>query len=165
MADRQVGGMGEAASVTRHLRRMRLSWGVLLATAPASAAILFSLPRLDPAAATPASVTLVALAAGMWICFTAERDARQRLERAKRAFAVHGELDRLLRDHWLVLLVVLFRLEMVVGFGVAVAVWGSGPGVAIWFPILAGLLMALAWPSEHKTRLMIARARELARDE
>ena len=124
-----------------------------------------AIPTEGPAAATPASVTLVALAAGMWICFTAERDARQRLERAKRAFAVHGELDRLLRDHWLVLLVVLFRLELVVGFGVVVAVWGSGPRVAIWFPILAGLLMALAWPSEHKTRLMIARARELARDE
>ncbi len=104
------------------------------------------------------------LAAGMWISFTAERDARVRLDRARRAFVAHGELEMLLRDHLRVFQVVLLRLELIVILGLVVAVWGLGPKVAIWFLLLAGMMMLLAWPTEHKTRLVIARARQ-AREE
>jgi hypothetical protein len=84
----------------------------------------------------------------LWVAFTAERDARLRLERAKRAFAVHGEVSRLLRDHWIVLWVVLFRLEIVVLGGLVVAVWGVGPRIGLGFALAGALLMALAWPTE-----------------
>jgi Flp pilus assembly protein TadB len=96
----------------------------------------------------------------MWISFTAERDSRVRLDRGKRAFAVDGDLDRLLRNHWLVFMTVLFRLEILVVMGIVTAVWGLGPRVAVWFVLLAGLMMLLTWPSEHKTRLLIFRAKE-----
>jgi len=55
------------------------------------------------------------LAMSLWVAFTAERDARLRLDRAKRAFAVHGDASRLLRDHWVVLLVVLLAARGLTG--------------------------------------------------
>jgi hypothetical protein len=135
-----------------------------LATVPTAIVAGILLPRLDPAAATPLSVTLVVLAACLWISFTADRDARVRLDRARTGFVAHGDLELLLRDHLRVFLVVLLRLELIVVLGVVVAVWGLGPRVAIWFLLLAGMMMLLAWPTEHKARLVIARARQ-ARDE
>jgi hypothetical protein len=143
---------------------MRTWWIAALVTVPTAVVAGFLLPRLDPAAATPLSVTLVVLAASLWISFTAERDARVRLDRARRGFVAHGEIELLLRDHLRVFLVVLLRLELIVVLGVVVAVWGLGPRVAVWFVLLAGMMMILAWPTEHKARLVIARARQ-ARDE
>ena len=49
---------------------------------------------------------------------------------------------------------------MIVAFGLVTAVWGLGPGIAIWFALLAGLLMLLACPTEHKVRLVLARGRQ-----
>jgi hypothetical protein len=151
----------ESSVLGRHLVRLRVSWAAFLVTVPAAGVAGFAVPRLEPAATTPTAVTLVALAASLWISFTAERDARLRLDRAKRAFAVHGELGRLLRDHWVVFLVVLVRLDVMVVAGLVTATWGSGPRVALWLELLAGIMMVLAWPSERKARLLIARAREL----
>ena len=154
----------ESAAVTRQLVRMRVVWAAFLATIPLVIVVGYRVPHLDPAAATPTAVTLVAAAAALWISFTAERDSRARLERARRAFAVHRDPDRLLRSHLWVFIVVLLRLELIAVFGLVTAVWGVGPKVAIWFALLAGLLMLLTWPSEHKVRLVIARARHAVDD-
>jgi hypothetical protein len=143
---------------------MRAVWATFLATVPLAVIAGPRLPRLDPAAATPTAVTLVTLATVLWICFTAERDSRGRLERAKRAFAVHGDPDRLLRSHLGVFVMVLVRLEVVVVCGLITTVWGSGQNVAVWYPLLAGLMMVLAWPTEHKVRLLLARGREVRND-
>ena len=151
----------ESAAVARQLVRMRVVWAVFLTTVPLAIVAGYRAPHLEPAAATPAAVTLVAVAAAMWISFTAERDSRARLERAKRAFAVHQDPDRLLRSHLFVFVSVLARLELIVVFGLVTAIWGVGPRVAMWFSLLAGLLMLLAWPSEHKVRLVLARARQV----
>jgi hypothetical protein len=95
------------------------------------------------------------------VAFTAERDSRRRLDRVKRAFAVHGDEAVLLRDHLLVLVVVMLRLETIVVAGLAVAVWGSGVRIALPMVLLAGLLMALAVPTERKADTLLRRAREL----
>ncbi len=146
------------------LRTMRIVWGVFVATAAVAAAACFFLPRLRAEAASPAMITLLALAGCLWVAFTADRDARVRLARAKRAFAVHGDPGRLLTDHLKVLLVVLLRLEIVVVCSVVVAVWGGGPSIGIWFALLAGVLMGLAWPTERKILLLVKRAEELRGD-
>jgi len=153
-------GDSETLAVRRHLARMRVTWAFFLVTIPVAAVACYNLPRLDPAAATPTVVTLVGLGASLWVAFTAERDSRVRLDRGKLAFAVDGDLDRLLRNHWLVFATVLLRLEILVVMGIVTAIWGLGPRLAVWFVLLAGLMMLLAWPSEHKTRLLIFRARE-----
>jgi hypothetical protein len=150
----------ESEAVRHHLVRMRITWAAYLATIPIAAVACHGLPRLDPPAATPTAVTLVGLAASLWIAFTAERDSRVRLDSGKRAFAVDRNLDRLLRNHWLVFASVMLRLEIVVVMGLVTAVWGLGPRLAVWFVLLAGLMIVLAWPSEHKTRLLIFRAKE-----
>ena len=150
--------------IASRLRTMRIVWGVFVATAAAVAAACFFLPRLRAEAASPAMVTLLALAGCLWVTFTADRDARARLARAKRAFAVHGDLGRLLTDHLRVFLVVLLRLEIVVVCSVVVAVWGGGPSIGIWFALLAGVMMGLAWPTERKTLLLVERAEELRGD-
>ncbi len=162
MADIERSRWDESNAVARQLTRMRVVWVAFLVTVPLAIIVGHRAPRLEPAAATPAAVTLVTVAAGMWISFTAERDSRARLERAKRAFAVHQDPDRLLRSHLWVFVAVLVRLELIVAFGLVTAVWGVGPRVATWFALLAGLLMLLAWPSEHKVRLLLARARQAA---
>jgi hypothetical protein len=150
--------------VSRHIGSLRAIWLVAMGTVLAAVAAGIVLPRLRAASASPATVTLVAVAVGVWIAFTAERDARMRLERVKRAYAAHGELDRLLRDHRGVLAVVLLRLEVVVVAGVLVAVWGMGPSVGVWITLLGGVMIALTWPSSRKTMLLIDRARVLRGD-
>jgi hypothetical protein len=104
-------------------------------------------------------VTLLVIAATLWVAFTAERDSRVRLARIRRAFAVHGDDSRLLRDHRRVLTVVLARLEIIVLGGVVVCLWGAGPRVGLWITLLGGLMMALAWPSVRKTQILLHRAR------
>jgi len=124
----------------------------------------FVLPYRGSAVASPRTVTLVALAAGLWIGFSANRDATGRLEKIRRAFAVHGDEGRLLRDHWLVYVVVLIRLEMMAIGGLVVALWGSGPKFGIWLLVLGGLTIALTWPTSRKTQLLLGRARALRED-
>jgi len=144
-----------------HLLRMRLTAMVALAVVIVAAITAFVLPYRGSAVASPRTVTLVALAASLWIGFSANRDATGRLERIRRAFAVHGDERRLLRDHWLVYLVVLFRLGMMVVAGLVVALWGSGPTFGIWLLVLGGLMIVLTWPTTRKTQLLLGRARAL----
>ncbi len=87
----------------------------------------------------------VAAAASLWIGFAANRDAGNRLEKIRRAFAVHGDESRLLRDHWLVYLAVLVRLEMMVVCGLIVSLWGLGPGI--------GDLVAGPWRADDGAHL------------
>lgn len=107
------------------------------------------------------TVTLVAAAACLWLGFSANRDAWGRLERVKRAFAVHGDERLLFRDHWLVYLVILIRLEMMVICGMVASLWGSGPRFGLWMMILAGVMIALSWPTARKSQLLLGRARAL----
>jgi hypothetical protein len=124
----------------------------------------FVLPFRGSAVASPRTVTLVALAASLWIGFSANRDAAGRLEKIRRSFSVHGDEGRLLRDHWLVYVVVLLRLGMMVVSGLVVALWGSGPTFGVWFLILGGVMIALTWPTTRKTQLLLGRARALRDD-
>jgi hypothetical protein len=146
--------------VRRHLLRMRITTGIFLATVPAAMIAAFLVPR-RPAMASPLTMTILAVAASLWIGFSAGRDTRTRLDRTKRAFAVHGDERRLLREHWMVYVVVLLRLEVMVICGLVVALWGLGPGTAVWLLLLAGVMIALTWPSIGKTRLLLERARRL----
>ena len=151
----------ESGLLARHLRRMRVSWAVFIVAAPLVAVVGFLAPHLTTDVGSPLIVTLLVLAMSLWVAVTADREARLRLERVKRAFAVHAEVSRLLRDHWIVLLVVLVRLELIVLGGLVVAVWGVGPWIGLWFVLAGVLLMSRAWPTERKAQALIQRAREL----
>ena len=144
-----------------HLFRMRLTTGLFLATVPLAVLAAWFIPHRGSAAVSPATVTLVAVAASLWIGFSANRDASKRLEQIRRAAAVHGDEARLLRDHRLVYIVVLLRLEMLVIGGVVTALWGMGPGIGTWLVLLGGLMVALTWPTARKTRLLLGRVRAL----
>lgn len=154
-------GLGEPTLPARHLRRARTAWAALLATVPIAAALSLALPRRTAEIGPPSTVTLLAIVIAAWVAFTAERDSRTRLDRIKRAFAVHGDEGALLRDHLRVLVVVMIRLEVIVVAGLAVAVWGSGARIALPMVLLAGILMALAVPTERKVAILLRRAREL----
>lgn len=152
-------------ALEKHLRRMRLTTGVFLVTIPSAMALLFLVPHRETGSMSPTTLTLVAAAAALWIGFTANRDARGRLERIKRAAAVHGDDTRLLRDHWLVYTVILLRLELMVVGGVVVALWGLGPAIGVWLVLLGGLMVALTWPTSRKAQLLLGRVRALRGDD
>ena len=156
-----TGTESPAGDVRRHLLRMRLTTGLFLATVAVAVAVAFLVPHRGSSAASPMTVTLVAAAACLWLSFFANRDARERLERIKRAFAVHGDEGRLLRDHWLVYLVILVRLEMMVVCGLVASLFGSGPRFGFWMFLLAGLMVILSWPTARKAQLLLGRARAL----
>jgi hypothetical protein len=124
----------------------------------------FVLPYLGSSVASPLTVTLVAVIGSLWIGFSANRDAAARMERIRRAFAVHGDESRLLRDHWLGYAVILIRLEMMVLGGLVVALWGSGALIGIWLIVLGGLMVGLTWPTLRKSQLLLGRARALRDD-
>lgn len=145
----------------RHLLRMRWTAGSVLLLVPLVAAAIFAMPHRGAVVASPMTVTLVAVAAALWIGFTANRDAAARIERIKRAFAVDGDEHRLLRNHWLVYLLVLLRLAVMIVCGVVISLWGIGPRVGVWVVLLAGIMIALTWPSRRKTQLLLGRARQL----
>lgn len=153
--------MSDQGSLQSHLLRMRVTAVVGLVTVIVAVVASFVLPYRGSEVASPLTVTLVAAAACLWIGFSANRDATSRLEEIRRAFAVHGVEGRLLRDHWLVYLVVLIRLEIMVVGGLLVALWGAGPKTGVWFLILGGLMIALTWPTSRKTQLLLGRARAL----
>jgi hypothetical protein len=142
----------------RHLGLMRVLAIVFLVVPWLVLLISFFMPRLEPGGASPTVVTLVAYAASLWIGFTANRDARQRLERIRRHFAVHGVEGRLLRDHRLVYLVILIRLSVIAGLGLVVSIWGNGPKAAIALELVCGILIGMTWPTLHKSRLLLQRA-------
>ena len=151
----------EVVLLARHLRRMRIGWSVFVLTAPVAAVAGFLAPHLTTEVGSPLVVTGLVLAMCLWVAFTSERAARVRLERAKRAFAVHGDATRLLRELRLVLLVVLLRLELFVLGGLVAAVWGAGPRVGLCIVLAGSVLMALAWPTERKSQILLRSAREL----
>jgi hypothetical protein len=144
----------------RHLRVMRMTTVAALSAVPLAASAVVLLPRRE-GAASPLAVTMVALAAALWLGFTANRDAQTRLDRIKRAFAAHGDPDRLLADLRLVNLAILARLEVMVAAAVVAAVWGVGSGAAWGILALAAIMMALSWPTEDKSHILLQRAREL----
>lgn len=143
------------------MRRIGLAFGGVLV---ALAGPAFFLPRAANDLVGPKGATLIVAATALWIGFSANRDARTRMDRVRLAFSVHGKIDRLLQDHHRAYLMVLLRLLAIAGCGVVVAVWGAGPGLGLAFFILAGILMAMAWPTDHKTRLLIRRAQALRPD-
>jgi hypothetical protein len=143
---------------------MRLSCVVFLVTVPAAIAAAFLVPYRGSSVASPTVVTLTALAASLWIGFSANRDARTRLESIKRAYAIHGDTKRLLREHWLVYLVVAVRLDVMVLCGLVMALWGWGPRLGVSIILLGGILIALTWPTARKAQLLLGRARALRED-
>ena len=149
------------ARLQSHLLRMRMTAMTALAAVVLTAIAAFVMPYRGSAVASPRTVTLVALAASLWIGFSANRDAAGRLKKIRRAFAEHGDEGRLLRDHWYVYVVVLVRLGMMAVAGLIVALWGSGPTYGIWLLILGGLMIVLTWPTTRKTQLLLGRARAL----
>jgi hypothetical protein len=134
---------------------------LFMATVPSAIALALVLPRRHSAVASPLAVTVVAAVAILWVGFSANRDAAARLERIRRAFAVHGDEKRLLRDHWLVFLVVLVRLEVMVIGGLVVALWGGGVVLGVLLILLGGVMITLTWPTARKTQLLLGRARAL----
>jgi hypothetical protein len=148
-----------AGEIDRHLRRMRLTTTGFLLTIPVAVAAILSIPARD-GMASPLAVTIVAAGAGLWVGFTANRDAQVRLDRIKRAFAATGDERRLLRDHRMVNLAVLARLEVMVVASVVAAVWGSSQTAAWGVLALAALMMGLSWPTSEKTDRLLVRARE-----
>jgi hypothetical protein len=156
--------LSSEADLRSHLVRMRVSAVTGLIVVVVAAIAAFVLPYRGSAVASPRTVTLVALAASLWVGFSANRDATGRLGKIRQAFAGHGDEGRLLRDHWLVYLVVLVRLGTMVAGGLVVALWGSGPSVGIWLVVLGGLMVALTWPTLRKTQLLLGRARALRED-
>jgi hypothetical protein len=147
-----------------HLSKMRVTGALALVVTVAAAVAAFVLPYRGSMIASPATVTLVAAAASLWVGFSANRDAAGRLAKIRRAFSVHGDEHRLLRDHWLVYIVVLIRLEVMAAGGFVVALWGSGPRIGVWLLVLCGVMIVLTWPTTRKTQLLLGRARAL-RDE
>lgn len=156
--------MSGEVDLQAHLLRMRVTAVVALVVAAGAAIAAFVLPYRGSAVASPLTVTLVAAAASLWIGFSANRDAASRMEKIRRAFAVHGDEGRLLRDHWLVYTVILIRLEMMVLGGLVVALWGLGPIFGVWLLVLGGLMVVLTWPTARKSQLLLGRARALRND-
>ena len=144
-----------------HLLRMRITAVAALAVVVLAAIAVFALPYRGSGVASPRTVTLVAFAASLWIGFSANRDAGGRMKRIRRAFVVHGDEARLLRDHWFAYMVILFRLGTMLVAGLVAALWGSGPTFGIWLLILGGLMVVLTWPTTRKTQLLLGRARAL----
>ena len=144
-----------------HLKAMRRTGLVLVGALIVLTITVFFLPRRANDLVGPVGATLIAAATALWIGFSANRDARSRMDRVKRAFAANGEIERLFRDHHRAYLAVLSRLLAVAGCGVVVAVWGAGPRLGLAFFILAAILMAMAWPTDHKTQLLVRRAEAL----
>jgi len=143
----------------RHLRAMRLTTIAILSTAVAAAVVMLTVPTRE-GPAPPMTVSLTAAAAALWVGFTANRDAQTRIDRIKRAFAATGDERRLLRDHRMVNLAVLCRLEVMVLAAVVADLWGGNPAVAWGVLALAAIMMGLSWPTADKTSALRDRARE-----
>ena len=150
--------MSRSEILKRHLLRMRLTAVAFLATLPAAVVVAFFLPRVTIPRLSPHIVTFICLGISLWVAFTADRAARHAMTRIHDAYSTHGERSRLLRDHYRVYLGVLLRLEIITLCGLATATAGTGPRTTLWFLVVVSILMALAWPTEGKTRLLLRRA-------
>jgi hypothetical protein len=150
----------QQGDLERHLRWMRWTTIGFLATVPLAVAVIVLAPVRD-SSASPMIVTLVAAGAALWIGFTANRDAQTRIDRIKRAFAATGDERALLRDHRLVNLAVLARLEVMVIAAVVASIWGGHSAAAWGVLALAAMMMGLSWPTDEKSHTLLERAREL----
>lgn len=153
--------MISSVNLQTHLRKMRITAMVALIVAIGVVFAAFMLPYRGSAVASPLTVTLVAVAGALWVGFSANRDAANRMEKIRRAFTVHGDEARLLSDHWLVYVVILVRLQIMVLGGLVVALWGLGPVFGVWVLVLGLLMIGLTWPTARKSRLLLGRARAL----
>ena len=149
--------------VARHLMGLRALAAAFLLTVPAAVAAGRSLPRPPLAGRTAAVVTVAAFAVGLWLALGADRAAQRLLAGLKERYVAHPDPRRLLAGHRSVYLRVLLRVEGVVGCGLVVALAGTGAGAALWLHGIATVLFLPAWPTEHKTRLLLRRAEELRR--
>lgn len=149
----------EPGEIDRHLKSMRITTVCFLLTVVLAAAACLLVPSRE-SMVSPMAVSLTAGAAALWIGFTANRDAQARLDRVKRAYAANGDEQRLLRDHRMVNLAVLARLEVMVIAAVVASIWGGSPAVAWGILALAGMMMFLSWPTADKTHMLIQRSRE-----
>jgi hypothetical protein len=70
----------------------------------------------------------------------------------------HHDPGRLLREHLLVYLVVLMRLEAIAACGLMISITGNGPVAALPVHFIALIQIVRSWPSFHKTRLLVDRA-------
>ena len=143
--------------VHRHLVRMRLVTILFLLSVPAAGVGAFFLPRRRLASIPPQAVLGITALIAVWYAFTINRFAAKRLYRVREAFESHGEVGRLLAGHFRTYLAVLIRLEVIVVCGLINAEAGAGPRTTVWYVVAAGLLMLLAWPTEHKTMLLLRR--------
>jgi hypothetical protein len=149
----------QPGEIDRHLRSMRLTTAGFLFTVVLAAVLCIGVAKRE-SMVSPMAVSLTAGAAALWVGFTANRDAQARLDRTKRAFAATGDEQRLLRDHRMVNLAVLVRLEIMVIAAVVASIWGGSAAVAWGVLGLAGMMMFLSWPTADKTDMLIKRARE-----
>jgi hypothetical protein len=149
----------QPGDLDHHLRIMRRMTVGFLLTVPAAVVVMAVRPGLDGVAA-PLVVTLIAALAALWIGFSANRDAQARIDRIKRAYAHTGDERRLLRDHRMVNLTVLVRLEVMVVAAVVASLWGASAAAAWGVLALAAMMMVLSWPTAEKTHTLLERARE-----
>lgn len=149
----------QPGEIDRHLRAMRLMTVGFLATVPMAVAVMVLVPGRT-SVAPPLVVSLIAAVAALWVGFTANRDAQARLDRVKRKYAANGDIRELLRDHRLVNLAVLARLEVMVVASVVASIWGGSSAAAWGVLALAAMMMALSWPTADKTDMLVQRARE-----
>jgi len=149
----------QPGEIDGHLKSMRLTTVGFLLTIPVAAALCIGVTARE-SMVSPMAVSLTAGAAALWVGFTANRDAQARLDRIKRAFAAKGDEQQLLRDHRMVNLAVLARLEVMVIAAVVASIWGGSSAVAWGILALAGMMMFLSWPTADKTDMLIQRARE-----
>jgi len=154
-----IGTSLQPGEIDGHLRSMRLTTLGFLLTVPLAAALCIGVAARE-SMVSPMAVSLTAGAAALWVGFTANRDAQARLDRIKRAFAAKGDEKQLLRDHRMVNLAVLARLEVMVIAAVVASIWGGSSAVAWGVLALAGMMMFLSWPTADKTDMLIKRARE-----
>ncbi len=156
--------MSSKIDIESHLVRMRVTGIMALATSAVVAVAAFTMPFRGSSVASPMTVTLVAFAAGLWIGFSANRDAGTRMRKIRHAYAVHGDEDRLLGDHWRAYVAVLLRLEVMAVAGFVVSLWGTGPVFGIWLLVLCAMMIALTWPTRRKIQLLLGRARAARED-
>ncbi len=149
----------QPGEIDRHLKSMRMTTVGFLVTVVVAAALCIGVTERE-SMVSPMAVSLTAGAAALWVGFTANRDAQTRLDRTKRAFAATGDEQQLLRDHRMVNLAVLARLEVMVIAAVVASIWGGSSAVAWGILALAGMMMFLSWPTADKTHMLIQRARE-----
>lgn len=149
----------QPGEIDQHLRAMRLTTLGFLLTVVVAVVVCLLVPARE-SSVSPMAVSLTAAAAALWVGFTANRDAQGRLDRIKRRFAANGDERLLLRDHRMVNLAVLARLEVMVIAAVVASIWGGSSAAAWGVMALAAIMMGLSWPTADKTHILIQRARE-----